>query len=55
MNIELTDEEASVLLNLIDAGLKAIGLPAAQAAMHFEQKIKAAKNSKPPAEPQKES
>ena len=39
MTIELTTEEAQVLLNLIDVAVKAAGLPAAEAALHFSKKI----------------
>ena len=45
MTIELSNEEAQVLLNLIDVAVKAAGLPAAEAALHFSKKINEA--SKP--------
>ena len=47
MTIELTNEEAQVLLNLIDIAVKAAGLPAAEAAVHFSKKIKDAADAKP--------
>ena len=55
MNIELNNEEAQVLLNLIDVAVKAAGLPAAEAALHFSKKINEAakpveKTALPPAE-----
>ena len=42
MTIDLNNEEAQVLLNLIDVALKSAGLPAAEAALHFSKKIKGA-------------
>lgn len=50
MTIELTNEEAQVLVNLIDIALKSAGLPAADAAVHFTKKIKDASETKPAAE-----
>ena len=47
MTIELNTEEAQVLLNLIDIAVKAAGLPAAEAALHFSKKIKDASEAKP--------
>lgn len=41
-NIELTKEEASVLLQLIDIAVKASGLNVAQAALVFAGKIEEA-------------
>lgn len=43
MNIELNEEEAQVLVNLIDLAVKAAGLQAAQSALHFVSKIELAK------------
>ena len=39
MQIELTEEEARVLRNLIDVAVKAAGLDAAEAALHFVRKL----------------
>lgn len=50
MTIELNNEEAQVLLNMIDIALKATGLPAAEAALHFSRKIKEAAEIKAAAE-----
>ena len=50
MNIELTNEEAQVLMNLIDIAVKSAGLPAAEAALHFSKKIKDAAEAKPATE-----
>ena len=47
MVIELTNEEAQVLVNLIDIALKSAGLPAADAALHFNKKITDAVKSTP--------
>jgi len=46
MTIDLSNEEAQVLLNLIDVALKSAGLPAAEAALHFSKKIKDAAEAK---------
>ena len=46
MTIDLNNEEAQVLLNLIDVALKSAGLPAAEAALHFNKKIKDAAEAK---------
>jgi hypothetical protein len=46
MTIDLNNEEAQVLLNLIDVALKSAGLPAAEAALHFSKKIKDAAEAK---------
>lgn len=53
MNIELTPEEANVLVSLIDVAVKSAGLQAAESALHFVNKIKEA--AKPAVEPQKET
>lgn len=50
MVIELSNEEAQVLVNLIDIALKSAGLPAADAAVHFTKKIKEASEQKPAVE-----
>lgn len=42
MQIELTNEEATVLMNLINVALQAKGFEAFDAAGHFRDKIKAA-------------
>ena len=42
MNIELNDEEAKVLVNLLDVAVKSVGLQGAESAMHFVKKIDAA-------------
>ena len=42
MNITLNNEEANVLINLIDVAVKAAGLQAAEAGLHFKNKIEAA-------------
>lgn len=39
MNIELNDNEAQVLINLIDVAVKAAGLQAAEAGLHFKNMI----------------
>lgn len=40
MQIELTDEEAKVLINIIDVAIKSKGLEAAESGLHFFRKIK---------------
>ena len=45
MNIELNDEEAKVLVNLLDVAQKAAGLQASEACLHFVKKIEAAKKA----------
>lgn len=45
MKIELNQNEAQVLTNLLDVALKAAGLQAAESVMHFVAKIKAAQQS----------
>jgi hypothetical protein len=45
MQIELNDEEAKVLVNLLDVAQKAAGLQASEACVHFVKKIEAAKKS----------
>ena len=42
MNIELNNDEANVLINLIDVAVKAAGLQAAEAGLHFKRKIEEA-------------
>lgn len=42
MNISLNDEEAKVLVNLLDVAVKSVGLQGAESAMHFVKKIDAA-------------
>ena len=42
MNIELTTEEANVLINLIDVAVKSAGLQAAEAGLLFTKKIQEA-------------
>ena len=42
MKIELNDEEAKVLVNLLDVAVKSVGIQAAESAMHFVKKIDAA-------------
>ena len=42
MKIELTKEEAQVLVNLIDVAVKSAGLQAAEAGVHFSKMIQAA-------------
>jgi len=39
MKIELNTDEATVLINLIDVAVKAAGLQAAEAGLHFRKKI----------------
>ena len=39
INVEFTENEATVLMNLIDIAVKSAGLPAAEAALHFSKKI----------------
>lgn len=43
MQIELNDNEAQVLINLIDVAVKSAGLSAAESALHFVKKIQDAK------------
>ena len=45
ITIELTKEEAQVLVNMIDVAVKAAGLQAAEAGAHFAKKIKAAQDA----------
>ena len=42
MNIELNDDEAKVLVNLLNVAVKARGLEAAESALHFVGKIQTA-------------
>jgi hypothetical protein len=42
MKIELNEEEAKVLVNLLDVAVKSVGIQAAESAMHFVRKIDAA-------------
>ena len=51
MQIELNKNEAQVLLNLIDLAVKAAGLQAAEAGLHFQKMLNAAMASEPVAEP----
>lgn len=53
MQIELSNEEANVLVNLLDVAVKSAGLQAAESALHFVNKIKEA--AKLAVEPQKET
>ena len=46
MKIELTTEEADVLEKLLNVAVKAVGLEAAEAALHFQRKIAAARQPK---------
>lgn len=39
MKIELSQQDAQVLLNLINIAVKSTGLEAAQAGLYFQQKI----------------
>ena len=49
MKIELNNDEANVLINLIDVAVKAAGLQAAEAGLHFKRKIEeAAKDTAAP-------
>jgi hypothetical protein len=41
MQMELNANEAQVLLNLIDIAVKAAGLQAAEAGLHFQKKLSA--------------
>lgn len=41
-NVSLTKHEAQVLINLIDIAIKAKGLEAAEAGVHFTKKIEEA-------------
>jgi hypothetical protein len=51
MKIELTNEEAQVLINLIDVAVKSAGLQAAEAGVFYTKKIQeAAKAEQPVAE-----
>jgi hypothetical protein len=43
MKIELNDDEARVFLEMVNIAVKAAGLDAAEAALHFKRKIDAAK------------
>ncbi len=42
MKLDLTKEEAQVLINLINVAVKAAGLEAAEAGVHFSKMIQAA-------------
>jgi hypothetical protein len=56
INISLTEEEAKVLVNMLDVAVKAAGLQAAEAGLHFTKKIQEAQQAaKPAAEEQKEA
>lgn len=52
IRIELNAEEAQVLANLIDVAVKAAGLQAAEAGLHFVKKIKDAQDVAAKAEAQ---
>ncbi len=52
IKIELNAEETQVLLNFLDVAVKAAGLQAAEAGLHFVKKIKAAQDAAAQAEPQ---
>ena len=45
MKIELSEEEAKVLINLLNVAVKAVGIEAAESALHFVRKIDAANKS----------
>ena len=45
INVEFTEKEATVLMNLIDIAVKSAGLQAAEAALHFSKKIQDAANA----------
>lgn len=45
IKIELNDEEAQVLTNLLDVAVKSAGLQAAEACIHFVKKIKDAREA----------
>ena len=50
MKIKLTADEANVLINMLDVAVKAAGLQAAEAGLHFKKKIEdAAKEEAAPA------
>ena len=51
MTIELSTEEANVLVNLLNVAVKAAGLEAAESALHFVNKIKSASADNRPAAP----
>lgn len=40
MNISLNEQEATVLLNLINIAVKAVGIEAAEAGLHFTKMLK---------------
>lgn len=46
MQIDLTDQEASVLLTIIDIAVKAKGMEAAEAGLHLTRKIQEAAKAK---------
>jgi hypothetical protein len=48
-SIDLTQEEARVLLNMLNIAVMAKGLEAAEAGLHFKAKIEEAFKPKPPA------
>tara|TARA_R110000868_G_scaffold27465_3_gene104193 strand:+ start:983 stop:1138 length:156 start_codon:yes stop_codon:yes gene_type:complete len=50
MQIELNENEAQVLLNLLDVAVKAAGIQAAESALHFVKKIQDAKQPPAPEE-----
>lgn len=51
MQIELNEQEANVLLQLIDAATKALGLQAAEAAVVLARKVKQAAEATGPVAP----
>jgi hypothetical protein len=42
LKIDLSAEEANVLVNMLDVAVKAAGLQAAEAGLHFKRKIEEA-------------
>ena len=48
MQIELNDNEAQVLVNLLNVAVKAAGIEAAESALFFVKKIKDASAPPPP-------
>ena len=54
-NIQLTEQEASALLKLIDIAVKTNGLNVAQAALHISNKIQEAFKEEPETEEEDEA
>ena len=54
MQLNLTEEESRVLINLLDVAVKSAGLQAAESSLHFVRKIQEAANAEksPAAEPE---